>query len=76
MARKGRNAIVPILPPGFPRKSIFEKHCNLYKKHGVVYTTHNTCDCCGFEKDGKERSNFITTKKGGKKGNPVNQYFV
>ncbi len=37
---------------------------------------HNTHDCCRFEKDGKEKSNFCTTKKGGKKGNPVNQNFM
>jgi hypothetical protein len=55
-----------------PKKVCFEKHCNLCKKHGVAYTTHNTRDCCRFEKDGKEKSDFCTTKKGGKKGNPVN----
>ena len=55
-----------------PKKVRFEKHCNLCKKHGGVYTTHNTRDYCRFEKDGKEKSDFCTTKKGGKKGNPVN----
>jgi hypothetical protein len=29
-----------------PKKDHFEKHCNLCKKHGGAYTTHNTCDCC------------------------------
>jgi hypothetical protein len=42
------------------------------KKHGGAYTTHNTCDCCRFENEGKEKSNFRAAKKGGKKGNPVN----
>ena len=37
---------------------------------------HNTCDCYMFEKDRKEKSNFYTTKKGGHKGNPVNQTFT
>ncbi len=37
---------------------------------------HNTCDCRRFEKDGKEKSNFCTTKKGGKKGNPINHNFA
>ncbi len=37
---------------------------------------HNTRDCCRFEKDGKEKSDFRTTKKGGKKGNPINHNFA
>ncbi len=41
-----------------------------------TYTTHNTRDCCRFEMDGKEKSNFRATKKGGKKGNPVNHNFA
>ncbi len=59
-----------------PKKVCFEKHCNLCKKHGGAYTMHNTCECCRFEKDGKEKSDFRTAKKGGKKGNPVNHNFV
>jgi hypothetical protein len=37
-------------PPGtdstvqVPKKVCFEKHCNLCKKHGGVYTRHNTRD--------------------------------
>jgi hypothetical protein len=34
---------------------------------------HNTRDCSWFEKDGTEKSNFRTAKKGGKKPNPVKQ---
>jgi hypothetical protein len=49
-----------------PKKVCFEKHCNLCKKHGGVFTMHNTRECCRFEKDGKEKSNFCTAKKGGK----------
>jgi hypothetical protein len=59
-----------------PKKVCFEKHCNLCKKHGGAYTTHNTRDCCRFEKDGKEKSDFRDAKKGGKKGNPVNHNFA
>jgi hypothetical protein len=59
-----------------PKKVSFEKHCNLCKKHGGAYTTHNTCDCCRFEKDGKEKSDFCPTKKGRKKGTPVNHNFA
>ncbi len=28
-----------------PKKVRFEKNCNLYKKHGGAYTTHNTREC-------------------------------
>jgi hypothetical protein len=59
-----------------PKKVCFEKHCNLCKKHGVAHTMHNTCDCCGFEKDRKEKSSFRAAKKGGYKSNPINQNFV
>jgi hypothetical protein len=34
---------------------------------------HNTHDCCRFEKDGKEKTNFHAAKKSGKKANPDNQ---
>ncbi len=37
---------------------------------------HNTCDCCRFEKDEKEKSDFRIAKKGGKKGNPINRNFA
>jgi hypothetical protein len=59
-----------------PKKVCFEKHCNLCKKHGGTYTMHYTRECCRFEKDGKEKSNFRATKKGGKKGNPARSNFV
>jgi hypothetical protein len=59
-----------------PKKVHFEKHCNLCKKHGGAYTMHNTRDCCRFEKDGKEKSNFRVAKKDGKEGNPVNHNFA
>jgi hypothetical protein len=59
-----------------PKKVRFEKHCELCKKHGDAHTMHNTCDCCRFEKDGKEKPSFRATKKGGYKSNPVNQNFA
>ncbi len=59
-----------------PKKVRLEKNCNLCKKHGGAYTTHNTRDCCRLEKDGKKKSNLCIAKKGGKKGNPVNQNFA
>jgi hypothetical protein len=69
--RPGTEATVRV-----PKKVCFEKHCNLCKPHGGAYTTHNTGECSRFEKDGKEKSDFRTAKKGGKKGNPVNNNFV
>ncbi len=44
-----------------PKKVRFEKlekHCKLCKKHGGAYTTHNTHDCCRYEKDRTEKSSF------------------
>jgi hypothetical protein len=69
--RPGTKATVRV-----PKKVHFKQDCNLCKKHGGMYTRHNTCDCCRFEKDGKEKSNFQADKKGGKKGNPVNHNFA
>jgi hypothetical protein len=37
---------------------------------------HNTCDCCRFKKDRKEKSNFCAAKKSRRKGNPVNHNFA
>ena len=59
-----------------PKKVRFEKNCNLCKKHGGAHTTHTTCECCKYEKDGTEKSSFHAAKKGGKKNYPVNQNFA
>jgi hypothetical protein len=67
----GTNSMIRV-----PKKVCFEKHCDLCKKHGGAYTMHNTRDCHRFEKDGKEKSDFRTAKKGGKKGDPVNHNFA
>jgi hypothetical protein len=67
----GTNSTVRI-----PKKVRFEKHCNLCKKHGGTHITHNTSNCCRFEKDGKEKSSFHAPKKGGYNQNPVNQNFA
>ncbi len=58
----GTNSMARIL-----NKVCFEKNYDLCKKHGGAYTMHNTCDCRRFEKDKKEKSDFCTAKKGGKK---------
>jgi hypothetical protein len=59
-----------------PKKVHFEKHFNLFKKHGGMCTTHKTHYCCRFNKDGNKKSNFRAAKKGGKKANLVNQDFA
>jgi hypothetical protein len=69
--RPGTNSTIRV-----PKKVHFEKHCNLCKKHGGPYTTHNTRDCHRFEKDGKEKSDFHAAKKGRQKDNPVNHNFA
>jgi hypothetical protein len=68
--RPGTNSMVRV-----PKKVHSEKHCDLCKKHGGAYTTHNTHDCRRFVKDGKEKSNFRAAKKGRMKGNPINHNF-
>jgi hypothetical protein len=59
-----------------PKKAHAKKNCNLCKKHGGAYTTHNTRDCRWFEKDGTKKSNFCATMKGRKKPNPTKQSFA
>jgi hypothetical protein len=59
-----------------PKKARFKKHCDLCKKHGGAHTTHTTCECRKYEKDGTEKSSFRTAKKGGKKNYPVSQNFT
>jgi hypothetical protein len=57
------------------KKFCTEKHCNLCKKHGGVYTMHNKKDCCKYEKDGTEKANFHAAKKGRRKPNPAKHSF-
>jgi hypothetical protein len=59
-----------------PKKVRTEKQCDLCKKHGGAYRTHNTRDCCRFKKDGTEKADFRAAKKGGKKPNPTKQPFA
>jgi hypothetical protein len=37
---------------------------------------HNTNDCCKYTKDGSEKANFHTAKKGRKKPNPAKNSFA
>ncbi len=59
-----------------PKEVRFDKHWDLYKKHGGAHTMHNTRDCRRFKKDEKEKSTFCAAKNGGYKSNPVNQNFA
>jgi hypothetical protein len=74
--KKGKKCLGTNSTTRFPKKVCFEKHCNLCKKHGGAHTMHNTHDCCMFEKDEKEKSNFLAARKSGEKSNPVNQNFA
>ncbi len=56
-----------------PKKVRTKKHCDLCKKHGGAFTTHNSRHCHRFEKDGTEKADFRAAKKGGKKPNPTKQ---
>jgi hypothetical protein len=75
-SKKGKKRPGTEVPTCVPKRVCFEKHCDLCKKHGGTYNTHNTCECCRFEKDGKEKSNFRTAKKSGKNTYPVKHNFA
>jgi hypothetical protein len=59
-----------------PKKVQFAKHCDLCKKHGGAHTTHNTGECCRYEKDGTAKTSFHAAKKGGKRSYSANQNFA
>jgi hypothetical protein len=59
-----------------PKEVHFKRHCSLCKKHGGAYTTHNTKDCCRYEKDGMVKADFHAAKKAGKRPNPTKQSFA
>ncbi len=75
-ARKGKKRLGTDSTVRVSKKVQFEKHCDLCKKHGGAHTTHATCACCKYEKDGTEKSSFRAAKKGRKKNYPVNQNFA
>ncbi len=56
--RPGTKATIQV-----PKKVCFKKHCNLCKKHGGVYTKHNTRECCRFENNRKEKANSMPLRK-------------
>jgi hypothetical protein len=59
-----------------PKKARFAKYCNLCKKHEGTHTTHNTGECCRYEKDRSAKTSFRAAKKGGKRSYPANQNFA
>jgi hypothetical protein len=59
-----------------PKKVHFERHCNLCKKHGGAHTTHNTKDCCRYEKDKTVKADIHAAKKAGRKPNTAKQSFA
>jgi hypothetical protein len=59
-----------------PQKSPLEKHSNLCNKHGCTHTTHNTKDCCKYEKDKSVKADLHAAKKAGKNPNPAKQSFA
>jgi hypothetical protein len=75
-SKKGKKCPGTEIPIRVPKKVCFEKHCDLCKKHMGAYTMHNTRECRRFEKDGKEKSDFRTAKKGDKKPYPIKHYFA
>ena len=54
-----------------PKKACAEKHCNLCKKHGGTYTTHNTSDCRRLRK--MEHKNLISLPLRKAERNPIPQ---
>ncbi len=78
-ARKGRNALVPILRSGFPRKSALRSLrsiANYARSMGahIPCTTHVIV--IGLRRTEQKKSSFRAAKKGGKKNYPVNQNFA
>jgi hypothetical protein len=61
--------------PGSQESPIREVLQTLQEAWGA-HTMHNTCNCCRFEMDRKEKSSFRAAKKGRHKSNPVNQNFT
>jgi hypothetical protein len=56
---------------GVPKKVRFEKYCNLCKKHGGVYTTHNTRDCVvGLKRTKRRNLISVPLKKAERKVTP------
>ncbi len=58
------------------KKACTKEHCNLCKKHGGAYTTHNRKDYHKYEKGGSKKANFCATRKSGKKPNPIKKSFM
>ncbi len=75
-SEKGKKSPGTEGPIRVPKKACFEKQCDLCKNYGGAYTTHNTRECRRFEKDGKQKSDFCSAKKGSKKPYPIKHNFA
>jgi hypothetical protein len=62
-ASKGRNALVPILRSGIPRKSALRSIATYARSMGVHIPCTTLVIVEGFEKDGKEKSSFAPLRK-------------
>ncbi len=50
-----------------PKKARVKKSCALCQKHGGAHTTHNTSECCKYEKDGTLQKGFSAKAAVGQK---------
>jgi hypothetical protein len=74
--RKGRNTLVSRLHSVCPRRFVLRRTATGARSMGVhiLRTTHE--NVVGLRKLEKEKADFCTAKKCGKKGNPINHSFV
>jgi hypothetical protein len=59
-----------------PKKACIEKRFNLFKWHGGMHNAHNTRDCCKYDKDRKEKSNFMPPRKAERNPIPQGKFFA
>jgi hypothetical protein len=75
-ARKGRNALVPILRPEFPRKFALRSIATYARSMGAHIPCTTLVIVIGLRRTEKEKFSFRAAKKGGYKSNPVNKNFA
>jgi hypothetical protein len=56
--------MVSIHEPILKKSRMNAKRCALCKKHGGAHATHNTSDCCKYNKDGKLKKSFRKSQRG------------
>ncbi len=75
-ARKGRNALVPILWSGFPEKSALRSIGNYARSMGAHIPRTTLVIVVGLRRAERRNQSFPAAKKGRYKSNPVNQNFA